>query len=282
MLVALSQNAGLSSFPALARQLNSILEQYRVYIAANADPWNAQAPQPLRLTKALGDALRLHYTSPPQGMDFFETIRDKGSPDVCPMCGSLKSGTLDHIYSKTRFPEFSVFSRNLVPACDCNTLRNQVLAGNAPGERLLHPYFDAVMTRRLVRARITSRNGDLASPEVGVTILIRRNAPLYPAVRFHLDNVILRTKVISHFENAWAKLLKMYDRYLALPPGDFTIDDIDQRLRAHLVSTDLWYGTPNNWDSMFFAGLLATPSAKQYLQDRIQDVRSNRIAPEEA
>lgn len=73
----------------------------------------------------------------------------------CPMCGSLHSGTLDHIFPQSDYPEFAVFSRNLVPACKCNSKRQNDLLGDGQGERILHPYYDVCLGERLLSARCT-------------------------------------------------------------------------------------------------------------------------------
>lgn len=60
----------------------------------------------------------------------------------CPMCGSPNVGTVEHYLPKAPFPEFSVFSFNLVPSCNvCNQKRGSKHA-NGVAEKLLHPIFD--------------------------------------------------------------------------------------------------------------------------------------------
>lgn len=60
----------------------------------------------------------------------------------CPMCGSSNVGTVEHYLPKTPFPEFSVFSFNLVPSCNiCNQKRGSKHA-NGIAQKLLHPIFD--------------------------------------------------------------------------------------------------------------------------------------------
>ncbi|CCO48617.1 hypothetical protein VIBNISOn1_570007 [Vibrio nigripulchritudo SOn1] len=63
--------------------------------------------------------------------------------DECPFCGINEPKTLDHYLPKELFPEFSIFSRNLIPICGvCNSdyKRSQWIEN---GKRLfLHSYYD--------------------------------------------------------------------------------------------------------------------------------------------
>jgi hypothetical protein len=64
----------------------------------------------------------------------------------CPFCGLGESATLDHYLPKEKFPQFSTFSKNLVPCCTpCNTRKSQLIVDGDTDIRLfLHPYFDEI------------------------------------------------------------------------------------------------------------------------------------------
>ena len=124
----LARNGNLDSYPALAGAYRDILRSYCSYRSARG---NAKAPAisvAINLPPALKPLLRNHYTHPPDSLKpFLLHLRKGTSPDVCPMCGSPKAGQLDHVFPKHDFPEFSIFSQNLVPACDCNVKRVTIL-----------------------------------------------------------------------------------------------------------------------------------------------------------
>lgn len=64
----------------------------------------------------------------------------------CPFCGISESSTLDHYLPKEKYPEFSVFPKNLVPSCAvCNTRKRDRILDEGTDVRLfIHPCFDAV------------------------------------------------------------------------------------------------------------------------------------------
>jgi hypothetical protein len=76
----------------------------------------------------------------------------------CPFCGISESSTLDHYLPKERYPEFSVFPKNLVPSCAvCNTRkRDRILDEGTNVRMFLHPCYDLIPDTAFlaVRARI--------------------------------------------------------------------------------------------------------------------------------
>lgn len=71
---------------------------------------------------------------------------------VCPFCGIGESSTLDHYLPKELYPEFSIFSKNLVPSCgSCNTRKSTLVVDKDTSVRcFLHPYYDVIPKSRFV------------------------------------------------------------------------------------------------------------------------------------
>ena len=261
----LADNTSLSSHPRLSENRDAILEQYATYIDCGSDPW---VVNPLVLDARLVRALHSHYARPPSDLAMLSEMRESGSPDVCPMCGSLNTGTLDHVLPKSIYAELSVFTKNLVPACDCNSKRSTACQGAAVGERVLHPYFDDVLADRLVSCELT---GNLETPTIQVR-LICGNIPERSAVKFHVDNVIRRTRIISWLETKWAVLVRRPAAILfgADAPG------VDEEALGNIVADilarkDYEFGTPNNWYSIFYSGLLESPDVMTFIIQKIAD-----------
>ena len=149
----LAKNKRLSgtSYPHLLNNLTLIQNQYAHYISNRGNAINIVS-QPI--ANNLKTGLIKNYNTPPEQLKHLEDLRNS-SPDICPMCGSSHAGTLDHILPKEDFPEWAVFSWNLVPACECNINRGRTLVGNrANNERILHPYFDTILGNRNISCTI--------------------------------------------------------------------------------------------------------------------------------
>lgn len=281
-LTAMAAQAHLDTHPELNQHLQPILVQYALYLAANGDLTADNVPQAIDLPANLVTALKYYYNKPPVVLgNYLDTLRDRVSPSVCPMCGSLKTGTLDHIFPQAVFAEFVLFSWNLVPACDCNSLRSRDLRGPNPGERVLHPYFDASLNRRLVRAAIAPGAGGYRTPVITLLPAIQPADPLYPTVNYHLNNVILRTRVLFVLDDNWVQILRFPESFFTLPNGNFTYDDLSQAIQKAVLDSDNKRSTPNNWDSMLLEGLSVNAAAKRYLESVIRQLRAGTITPDQ-
>jgi hypothetical protein len=280
-LRVLARNTSLSSHPALAGVVRDILTSYVTYRVVSGNAKAVGAPQPLPLTAALKTALKGHYNSPPQSIEeFISGFRKKGSPDVCPMCGSPKTGELDHVFPKTVFAEFSFFSLNLVPACDCNTKRRTDYVGQGANDRVLHPYFDGVMRQRLVRAQFEpSPNHGYNRPAISLVIVIPTASANYAPVKYHFDNVVARTDVLNHMDASWPKLANRPTDYFDLPDGRVSFSAFRRAVQSALGRYDRHSGTPNNWDSMLFAGVLEDDEVMRFLRQRVWDIRNGTYIP---
>jgi hypothetical protein len=279
----LAKNRALASFPALRTNTRAILHSYIAYRRVTGNTLAAGAPVALGLNNVLADALRQHYTRPPAAIrPFLKTLRDTGSPDVCPMCGSLGTGTLDHVFPKADFPEFVFFSLNLVPACLCNSKRQDNLVGAGPGQRVLHPYFDGILDQRLARAHIQpSGQHRFRRPVLQLEMLLPTTDPNYAAVSYHIDKVIRPTQVLAHFDANWPKLARRPEHYFTLPVGQVSDQMLAQAVNDTLDKKDTHYGSRNNWESMLFAGIAANAAAITFLVQRVNGLRNNVLTPQD-
>ena len=111
------------------------------------------------LTDPQKEAMRHAFTVETQPMTALRgDLLKRISVARCPFCGISESSTLDHYLPKERYPEFSVFPKNLVPSCAvCNTRkRDRILDGGTNVRMFLHPCYDVVPSIAFlaVRARM--------------------------------------------------------------------------------------------------------------------------------
>jgi 5-methylcytosine-specific restriction endonuclease McrA len=253
-----------------------ILAQYAAYVAAGGNAGCAHAPNPLGLPQPLKTLLRGYYSRREGALVFIREIK-RTSKDVCPMCGSLGSSTVDHVFPKSIFAEFSFFSRNLVPACsECNSKRGNDYRGATADQRLAHPYFDTWLTTRVVMTELAPVNAGYQAPKISLkTALGPPGSPLIDTIAFHLETVIKRTDIDRFFSDFWTKHARKPERYFSLGPDVPTVPDIRNAVAATLKNRDDHFGTPNNWESMVYAGLLACPDAMDYIRIRVLQDRAD-------
>lgn len=272
-LQTLAQNTGAGSYPNLQPAVVPIQAGYQQYEAVGG---NAFQVLPVPLTEDQAAFLKGHYRQPNADLPHIDELRDARAYQVCPMCGSLHSGTLDHLLPQADYPEFAIFSLNLVPACKCNLIRQNVFKGVPPGERILHPYFDACLSDRLVAAQFT----DLGEvPNVALKILVDAAHPEYEAVEFHVRTVVQRTAVEDYLSDRWTSFCRkpsLVIRALAQPV--LNAQSLEAVLREELDLLDDLHRGKNSWNSIFVAGLL-DPSVRVWLFERLTEPGRAADAP---
>jgi len=251
---ALSENDRLNCYPDLIPVVATICAAYVDYEANLGSPLVVVNP----VTSPLVEGhLEYYYKSPPKNLRHITEMRKRSSPHSCSMCGSLHSGQLDHVLPQATYAGFSVFSKNLVPACKCNSMRQDATTGVGPGERILHPYFDQVLEQRLLRANFE----DLGKiPKVSIKILVPTTDPIYPAVKFHVEAVIAKTSINGFLALKWEKFIELPKRVTTRLESEVkSLADLKNILEDQRDIEDGSYDSKNNWESVFISGLLDPP-----------------------
>ncbi|NUT73737.1 hypothetical protein HNO86_01635 [Pseudomonas sp. C1C7] len=142
-----------------------IKNAYRRYVRTKGLP----ITQPINTCDEQKKALVSAYENRPKAasLEWIDLINYNGL-DSCPFCGGDGARTIEHYLPKACYPEFSVFSLNLMPSCGgCNTKRNNINEYGAP-IALLHPYFDkALLSRVSLYVSIKAEHG---VPEFGALL----------------------------------------------------------------------------------------------------------------
>jgi len=137
---------------------------YQSYLKSSGSPQS----KAVGLSKDQTNCLHAAYEGGAKkyGLDWIPQLRDVfiGS---CPMCGNSTVGTVEHYLPKTPFPEYSVFSWNLVPSCiSCNQRRGSKHV-NGVRYQLLHPIFDKVILGKLRLITFFDTTGVVTEFELG-------------------------------------------------------------------------------------------------------------------
>ena len=260
-LQLLANNGRLGSYPDLMNEYLMFRSQYDDYTNHGGDPWYISQ---LPISVGFRNALIAHYDDPPNGrLGFIKQFRYNLSPTICPMCGGLGNGTLDHYLPKTIYPEFAFFSKNLVPCCNCNSLRGVSVKGASSPARAIHPFFDDFVNQRLYQSVFM---GGFDAPRISIEV-IDQSHPEIDILQFHLDKVIDNSATQGWFDKYWSDLSCRAHHILKwfLPPNpqSLTSSDLMDSIEKYRDSKDDEYETPNNWFSIFYSGLMRD-------QDRVE------------
>lgn len=267
IITSLADNIKLrSSYPHLKETLPEVKAQYLSYVAAHGNAWNIRS---MTISPELKAGLLSHYNNPPRELKFINFLRDTDDY-ICAMCGSKFPFTLDHIMPKDHYPEFAIFSNNLVPACQCNIKRGTALKGNPVTlERVLHPYFDDVFVERQLSCLIQSTdNFELITLDI---IYLNQAHPQIDAIKFHVENIVKRAGLEKYLRRTkWTKLSELPSLAInnLFKKGNLTPQDVRNLIAKELEWHDESTGTPNNWDSIFLHGLLNSPDVVDWITQR--------------
>lgn len=117
----------------------------------------------------------------------------------CLYCMISEPNTLDHYLDKSEFPEFSVYTDNLIPCCSyCNNLKGTRWI--EAGKRIIvNSYYDEEPDERYLYISVGMSSGEHANPYI-------------VDVRCNFDSVSACNKQIDIIKSHYKKL-KLIDRY---------------------------------------------------------------------
>jgi len=275
VLSKMKDNPKIGSQPYITHEYQLMFDQYNNYINYQGNPWACVGNN---ISSNLKDRLAKHYSSPYDELKYINIIREKGSPDVCPMCGSLKSGTVDHLLPKTDYPEWAIFSKNLVPACDCNVKRRSDVKGASFFQRVLHPYYDNCLNSRIVKLELSA---DLNNPDMKIIPISVSNISIM-TIQYHINTVIIRSGIFDWLNEKWQVMRKRPRTVISgIPRGDtvITMTQLEEYLSDTLDCKDEEHGTPNNWYSILIYGIKQSSDAKNWLLNRHNGIITETIDP---
>ena len=267
-LDTLSENVDLhiTSYPELRIEKQKLIKAYRDYVSSNGNAWSIQQPN---LSDKLKSGLLSHYNSPPVSVDYLESITDS-SPEVCPMCGGFNPFSRDHILPKSDHQAWSIFSKNLVPACNCNSKRGSALKGElGTGARILHPYFDDILLERLISCLITISPNNNFNFTVEIIYLDLAHSEI-ASIKYHTENVVLKSGIEKWLRGQLSMLNNKPSNVIHTLDKNSKLTEVEVRgaIEDCLSRTDASTGTPNNWLSIFCHGLLNSEEISSWVTDR--------------
>ena len=255
----LALKGNLASYPLLQQNLQVIEAEYLHYaaVAGNANRLNP----PLGLDAALKQSLQDDYRKKIKDLSYIKEIRKNLSKDVCPMCGSFSTGQVDHFIPKTEYPEFSLFSHNLVPVCSCNQKKSKKYT-DGRGGRMLHPYYDAELSERIAYIEFA---GDQSAPDVNIEIVLKFKTNQY--VKYHIDSILKNTEILNWAGGEWSKIQTRAKSIFDFDGNDLKTADVKRLVERVFEKADRYYGTPNNWQSMFYYWLALKVDYFEYIKN---------------
>lgn len=263
ILKEMKTNAGWAANPSINGSFKSMRADYVTYRRNKGSAFFVSA---VAMGNVLKAKLIQHFDNPRAELSYINIIRYNLSPNCCPTCGGEGTFSVDHYLPKASFPNLTLYSLNLVPACDCNYKRSSVVRGATLNETAIHPYFDDGLNERLMKAEII---GDLDRGEIDVNFVPLSCQRIHvDKIRFHIEHVINRTRAKTWMIGRWSTLANNTNTIVTTIPDQNTIltnaslkKFIDKNILAH----DDEHKSPNNWKSMFLYGIRESDAVIDWL-----------------
>lgn len=238
---------------------HAVYERYREFDGFMA----AYDAEPRRTGISISShVLREFYEHPPSALKpLLKARRRNHALDECPCCGSPRPPeTLDHFLPKEDWPEYAIFSDNLVPQCrGCAPIKGVKYFSKKDNQSLfLHPmYSPALSTLRFkIDVKMVSGKPDF-SPIFSIPESVAESD--LERVSLHLDSLQVRARIVGYCHEEyrhWIRLAKS-------KPCDIK-SMLESRLSERICDP-----YPNNWATAFYQGILGSPHALRDLQQYI-------------
>lgn len=241
----------------LGARATDLKDAYREYARHKGSPAKVA---PIGLTKPEARDLYAVYSGEAikYGVRWIGEYRRAKNYSHCPLCGSANPSQLEHYLPHAHYPEFTVFSWNLVPTCSlCNPKRGH--RAHEPGhpDPLVHPYLEPELAfRPFLSARIRP-------PYVAVTFKPTIVGPFAPETMRRLEWQLAQCLNTDRFDS-W--LVYRWRTFHLQSANEFATDTA---LVAHLQKahdSTAKVGGPNAWDTVFYRALLSDASAQTWLR----------------
>lgn len=242
--------------PVLGAHVAALRAAYKDYLAKNGSPTRVSS---IGLAKAEADALEDVYSGETIkfGVRWIGKYRQARNLSHCPLCGSHHPSQLEHYLPKAHYPEFTIFSWNLVPTCAiCNPKRGH--HAHQPGHLypLIHPYLETDLAHKPLFS------ATIRPPYAAVTFAPKLVGPYSEHMMRRLEWQLEKCFDLNRFD-IW--MTAEWRNFHNVNYGTFTsVGELQERLfREHKTRAAI--SGANAWDTILFRAVLADAAAQYWL-----------------
>jgi hypothetical protein len=153
LVIALTRANGTPVYALSEDEREAIADLYVRYDTLKGRPTPELHGQ--QLSEGLKVAIHAAYMEIQQGRRLHELReRLKLAASRCPFCAIGGVTDLDHHLPRAAFPALSVYSRNLVPACNTCNNKKRAIAEDAPNRQFVHAYLDDIPNERFLATEV--------------------------------------------------------------------------------------------------------------------------------
>lgn len=179
----------------------------------------------------------------------------------CPYCLLNRPNTLDHYFDKSDYPEYSVFTPNLIPCCsECNSLKGTSLFDDIQQRQFIHFYLDGIPEYQYLFVRFVI-NSPESIPQISVYLQFQENEPFEQQIKNHFSCLNLLRK----YRDAIIDRLPIVLQEIEIAKnGGMALNQIQGILCVRYQALANTYKN-NYWETCMYEGLLSSEEALETL-----------------
>ena len=214
-----------------------------------------------RIINQAGDILRDTYKNNPKGLQDAKEQIKIGLPKLvqakCPYCMISAHSTFDHYLDKSNYPEYSLFSLNLIPCCaECNTLKNDLFLDELGQRMFISFMFDKLPEYPFLRFKIGLNCGNLYLDNIYLDLKV--NSSVNNIIENHFNKLKLYKRLRNQFNNEVSVLVLEFKEY------KLDRKMVELLLQKKIVAWEKSKGI-NNWEVCILRGLLDNTDIIEFL-----------------
>lgn len=173
---------------------------------------------------------------------------------ICPFCMIGEPATLEHYLPKDSFPEYTLYSKNLIPCCHvCNSYKGTNYLNVSGARRFINYYIDDVENKAFLKSTICIVDG---IPTVDFTIDLNKDDVLYETIISHFEYLHLFERYVNRANSIISSILDtIVNSYSSLDNIDRIVDDSVPLLKLQLNAWMKQFGK-NYWKACVLKGII--------------------------
>lgn len=245
----------------------SKLKKYESYIKEDYDNYQKKSKKlekinaDKRISEEAKEILIKTYDNNPKALQEAKTKIKSNLPQIlkakCPYCMISAHSTFDHYLDKSDYPEFSLLSLNLIPACaECNSLK-QSLKCDSSGNRLFVNFiFDKLPSYPFLKYDIDIEGGEIVLKRIYLEFQDKKS--INKIIMNHFDKLDLINRLKDQFDVEMSTLVDECNE------NKSEKDEIEKLLKNKLYSWEKNKGV-NNWETCFLRAIVGNERILSFL-----------------
>ena len=236
-----------------------LMEKVKTYVFERYDFYSKNSNNLNLITKnntIIGHTKDLFHSSYDYSADF-KKVREQIFTSMpaaiqakCPFCMISAPNTLDHYFDKGDYPEFSVYTPNLIPCCsECNTQKGSKIFLKNGERKVLHYYYDKIPNYQfLVMTLELSDN----IPVIKISLKLDESKEEDRIIKNHFAALKLEERYKKQFNDQLSTLINEFrDYYLEEKNINNIIEMINRRIDSYRKNNGI-----NYWVACLFDGVV--------------------------